>query len=278
MGNCRKNGGVRRYNRSKIPRLQWTPDLHRRFVDAIDLLGGHHKATPKVVLQTMGVDGLEISHVKSHLQMYRSAMNCMKKGMHINRAFRRDDEHESELSSETNSGRSHHSAGYKQSLSSETRPWGENMEELVSKRTPWKRLEMWEGNCLFFHPKEDKHIDDYQSAEYELIQADRSYNTTNLRKHEEGRHNVWVPLSAVSCSYVWNEGSTRQAEGINEETEPFVRSLIRKRPAMSSSTTEQAGGVVRQSSVTKCGECSSSQLDDKGINLELSISMPGSNS
>ncbi|KAF3774312.1 putative Myb family transcription factor [Nymphaea thermarum] len=68
MGNCRKNGGVRRYNRSKIPRLQWTPDLHRRFVDAIDLLGGHHKATPKVVLQTMGVDGLEISHVKSHLQ------------------------------------------------------------------------------------------------------------------------------------------------------------------------------------------------------------------
>ncbi|RCV17141.1 hypothetical protein SETIT_3G195600v2 [Setaria italica] len=52
-------------------RLRWTSDLHNRFVDAIAQLGGPDRATPKGVLTVMGVPGITIYHVKSHLQVQR---------------------------------------------------------------------------------------------------------------------------------------------------------------------------------------------------------------
>ncbi|XP_072968236.1 myb family transcription factor MPH1-like [Typha angustifolia] len=64
--------GVRHYRRCQLPRMRWTEELHRRFVDAVDCLGGQNNATPKRILQLMGVKGVNISHIKSHLQMYRS--------------------------------------------------------------------------------------------------------------------------------------------------------------------------------------------------------------
>ncbi|KZV46794.1 transcription factor [Dorcoceras hygrometricum] len=40
------------------PRLKWTPDLHERFIQAVNQLGGAEKATPKSVLKVIGIQGL----------------------------------------------------------------------------------------------------------------------------------------------------------------------------------------------------------------------------
>ncbi|WOL16360.1 hypothetical protein Cni_G25147 [Canna indica] len=57
------------------PRLKWTPELHDRFIDAVNQLGGADKATPKTIMRLMGIPGLTLYHLKSHLQKYRLGKN-----------------------------------------------------------------------------------------------------------------------------------------------------------------------------------------------------------
>ncbi|OWM70321.1 hypothetical protein CDL15_Pgr027223 [Punica granatum] len=77
------SGGVfywpRRKTNSTVPsktRIRWTQDLHDKFLQCVDILGGAEKATPKGILKLMDVERLTIFHIKSHLQKYRTT-KCM---------------------------------------------------------------------------------------------------------------------------------------------------------------------------------------------------------
>ncbi|KAI4381565.1 hypothetical protein MLD38_007626 [Melastoma candidum] len=61
----------------KRPRLVWTPQLHKRFVDAVAHLGIKN-AVPKTIMQLMSVDGLTRENVASHLQKYRLYLKRMQ--------------------------------------------------------------------------------------------------------------------------------------------------------------------------------------------------------
>ncbi|TKY62547.1 PHR 1 protein [Spatholobus suberectus] len=69
FGNSSSNGAVV----SSKTRIRWTKDLHEKFVECVNRLGGAEQATPKAILKMMDTDGLTIYHVKSHLQKYRIA-------------------------------------------------------------------------------------------------------------------------------------------------------------------------------------------------------------
>ncbi|KAG9455955.1 hypothetical protein H6P81_000463 [Aristolochia fimbriata] len=58
----------------KKQRVSWKSELHAKFCDAIELLGGVDKAVPKKILDVMGVPDLTRENIASHLQKYRTAL------------------------------------------------------------------------------------------------------------------------------------------------------------------------------------------------------------
>lgn len=61
----------------KRPRLVWTAQLHKRFVDVVAHLGIKN-AVPKTIMQLMNVEGLTRENVASHLQKYRLYLKRMQ--------------------------------------------------------------------------------------------------------------------------------------------------------------------------------------------------------
>ncbi|KQJ94471.1 transcription factor NIGT1 [Brachypodium distachyon] len=66
-----KEGQSSQQQHNRKARRCWAPELHRRFLQALQQLGGSHVATPKQIRELMKVDGLTNDEVKSHLQKYR---------------------------------------------------------------------------------------------------------------------------------------------------------------------------------------------------------------
>ncbi|XP_042431228.1 transcription factor NIGT1-like isoform X3 [Zingiber officinale] len=70
-GSDDKKEGQPQSQSHKKTRRCWSPELHRRFLHALEQLGGAQVATPKQIKELMKVDGLTNDEVKSHLQKYR---------------------------------------------------------------------------------------------------------------------------------------------------------------------------------------------------------------
>ncbi|XP_056844207.1 transcription activator GLK1 isoform X2 [Raphanus sativus] len=66
-----KNNGISNNEGKRKVKVDWTPELHRRFVEAVEQLG-LEKAVPSRILELMGVHCLTRHNVASHLQKYRS--------------------------------------------------------------------------------------------------------------------------------------------------------------------------------------------------------------
>ncbi|CAO2205008.1 unnamed protein product [Urochloa humidicola] len=58
-------------NGKRKVKVDWTPELHRRFVQAVEQLG-IDKAVPSRILEIMGIECLTRHNIASHLQKYRS--------------------------------------------------------------------------------------------------------------------------------------------------------------------------------------------------------------
>ncbi|KAG8364296.1 hypothetical protein BUALT_Bualt19G0113700 [Buddleja alternifolia] len=69
--NSQSNYKAGNHQTARKQRRCWSPELHRRFVSALQHLGGPQAATPKQIRELMQVDGLTNDEVKSHLQKYR---------------------------------------------------------------------------------------------------------------------------------------------------------------------------------------------------------------
>ncbi|GFS36101.1 response regulator 10 [Actinidia rufa] len=68
----------------KKHRLVWSKELHNKFVDALEQLGGGSKAVPKKILEVMNVPGLSRENVASHLQKFRNLLKKDSKKTEMN--------------------------------------------------------------------------------------------------------------------------------------------------------------------------------------------------
>lgn len=153
--------------------MRWTTTLHARFVHAVELLGGHERATPKSVLELMDVKDLTLAHVKSHLQMYRAVKSTDRAAATSGHS----DQFENGSSGDTsddllfdipNSKKSTHEiTNYQQGLTQN------NMNQEKGCRGLWSNSSSWEA---LLHGKQKSCGGNIQSLEKEMEPNCSSYD------------------------------------------------------------------------------------------------------
>ncbi|KAL8500136.1 hypothetical protein ACS0TY_019939 [Phlomoides rotata] len=73
------DGSAEDHPTTKKQRVTWTPEKHKKFLEAIDLLG-YENAVPKKIVEVMNDPELTRENVASHLQKYRL---CLKRAQEI---------------------------------------------------------------------------------------------------------------------------------------------------------------------------------------------------
>ncbi|XP_056852796.1 putative two-component response regulator ARR19 [Raphanus sativus] len=75
--NCEQSINNKNARYFKKSRMTWTGDLQEKFLEAIKIVGGPKKASPKIILkclQDLNIKGLTRNNVSSHLQKHRLSL------------------------------------------------------------------------------------------------------------------------------------------------------------------------------------------------------------
>ncbi|XP_071736505.1 myb family transcription factor PHL8 isoform X2 [Rutidosis leptorrhynchoides] len=268
------------------PRLKWTPELHQRFVDAITKLGGPEKATPKSLMRVMGIHGLTLYHLKSHLQKYRLGKTQQSPACSGSMQEEFVDDHKSDITSIDDETPNQINESFKiaQALQIQMEVQRKLHEQIEVQRHLQLRIEAQGKYLQSVLRKAQDTLAGYNSSaiEVEVAKAELSHlvsmvdngcpsslsvlteleDSTLKKDHEE----TPKTKSSFESSLTSSESSGR------DENDHLVLSLMDMNPADRSGMSNFGSGRKRNGSTISDGNCHGKRLH-KGSNKRFDLNM-----